>query len=344
MRDTAGRQSSFICPILVGRDGLLDLADRRPTAQSLAAHALADGRGGITTRITCLHVLGFVALGRGDWGSAEASLGEARRLGEQMGELQRLSPALWGLAEMARLRGDDAAAAALSQDALEASARVRDAAYLFPFLVTGCRALLGQGDPAGAERWVERIAAALRERGIPGTLPAIDHGRGLVLLANGATGQARAALGRAVAGWRERRRAWEGAWAGLDLARCALRANQLADAARLAVQARDEAIRIDSAPLRLAAEAVVGRSGRLGEPAELWAPLTAREFEVARHVAAGLTNREIGAELDVAPKTVGSHVEHILAKLGVGRRAEIAAWVASVGVLHSRPHGEDRQE
>ena len=47
---------------------------------------------------------------------------------------------------------------------------------------------------------------------------------------------------------------------------------------------------------------------------------------------------------DIARKTVGSHVEHILGKLGVGRWAEIAAWVASVGVLHSRPHGEDREE
>jgi DNA-binding CsgD family transcriptional regulator len=46
--------------------------------------------------------------------------------------------------------------------------------------------------------------------------------------------------------------------------------------------------------------------------------------------AAGNTNRQIAAELFLSPKTVGSHVEHILAKLGVGRRAEIAAWVASL--------------
>jgi DNA-binding CsgD family transcriptional regulator len=315
-----------------------------PTAQSLAAHALADGRGGITTRITCLHVLGFVALGRGDWPSAASSLEEARRLGHQMGELQRLSPALWGLAEAARLRGDNAGAAELCESALEASARVGDAAYLFPFLVTGCRALLGLGDPGGAERWVERVAAALEERGIPGTLPAIDHGRGLIFLAAGATGRARESLERAAAGWRERRRAWEAGWAMLDLARCAARSNQKAVAARIATRARDEATRLGSGPLRVAAEAVLETTGRRGEAGEVWAPLSAREFEVARHVAAGLTNREIGGELDVAPKTVAAHIEHILAKLGVGRRAEIATWVASVRVLHSRPHGEDREE
>jgi DNA-binding CsgD family transcriptional regulator len=57
-------------------------------------------------------------------------------------------------------------------------------------------------------------------------------------------------------------------------------------------------------------------------------PLTAREFEVARLIAEGATNREIAERLVIAPKTASTHVEHILAKLGVSRRAEIAAWVS----------------
>jgi DNA-binding CsgD family transcriptional regulator len=89
---------------------------------------------------------------------------------------------------------------------------------------------------------------------------------------------------------------------------------------------------------------VLVRSGRHETPPEPWAPLTAREFEVARLVADGLTNPAIATALDVAPKTVSAHIEHILAKLGVGRRAEIAAWAASIAVLHSRPHGDDREE
>ncbi|CAN5689478.1 hypothetical protein BH24CHL8_BH24CHL8_09620 [soil metagenome] len=52
----------------------------------------------------------------------------------------------------------------------------------------------------------------------------------------------------------------------------------------------------------------------------------------------GLTNPAIGAELDIATKTVAAHVEHILAKLGASRRAEIGAWAAMVrpgeGVRH----------
>lgn len=51
---------------------------------------------------------------------------------------------------------------------------------------------------------------------------------------------------------------------------------------------------------------------------------------MARQIAAGMTNAEIASALFVSPKTVSAHVEHMLAKLGVSRRAEIAAWVATI--------------
>jgi DNA-binding NarL/FixJ family response regulator len=63
---------------------------------------------------------------------------------------------------------------------------------------------------------------------------------------------------------------------------------------------------------------------------EPWYPLSEREFEVARLVAAGLTNRQIGEQLVLAPKTISAHVTHILTKLGAARRAEIGAWCATV--------------
>jgi DNA-binding CsgD family transcriptional regulator len=63
---------------------------------------------------------------------------------------------------------------------------------------------------------------------------------------------------------------------------------------------------------------------------EPWRPLTSREFEVARLIGDGLTNAEIADTLGIAPKTASSHVEHILAKLGASRRAEIATWASHV--------------
>jgi len=57
-------------------------------------------------------------------------------------------------------------------------------------------------------------------------------------------------------------------------------------------------------------------------------PLSQREFEVAACIARGLTNRDIAAELVIAEGTVASHIGHILAKLGLASRAQVAVWAA----------------
>jgi non-specific serine/threonine protein kinase len=56
--------------------------------------------------------------------------------------------------------------------------------------------------------------------------------------------------------------------------------------------------------------------------------LTGRELEVARLVADGLSNPDIAAALFVSRATVKTHVSHILRKLGLESRAQLAAWVA----------------
>jgi predicted ATPase/DNA-binding CsgD family transcriptional regulator len=57
--------------------------------------------------------------------------------------------------------------------------------------------------------------------------------------------------------------------------------------------------------------------------------LSKREEEVARLVADGLSNKEIGARLFISEHTVDSHIRAILNKLGVDSRARIAAWMAA---------------
>jgi DNA-binding CsgD family transcriptional regulator len=56
--------------------------------------------------------------------------------------------------------------------------------------------------------------------------------------------------------------------------------------------------------------------------------LSPREAEITRLVGDGLANREIGERLFLSPRTVEKHVEHVMNKLGVDSRAEIAAWQA----------------
>lgn len=300
-------------------------------AAQVAERALADGRSGITTQVTALHVLGYLALGRGELDRARSTLEDARVIGERMRELQRVSPALWGLAETELAAGDPVAAIRWCDAALEASAAVTDTAYLYPYLVTGVRAHLAAHDPAAACAWFEDVAERLRQRSIPGTLPAIPHAEGLLALAGGGTRRARQLLGRAVREWQTYGRTWEGLAAELDLAESELRGKRPAEAIRLARTARERALELPAPAFVTRADGILARGrARSADEDAPWSPLTARELQVARLVGEGLTNAEIGEELGMSSKTAASHVEHILAKLGMSRRAEIATWVAAL--------------
>lgn len=58
-------------------------------------------------------------------------------------------------------------------------------------------------------------------------------------------------------------------------------------------------------------------------------PLTAREWEVAELVAAGLSNRAIAEKLVLSTRTIDGHVSRILTKLDLRSRAQIATWVTT---------------
>jgi predicted ATPase/DNA-binding CsgD family transcriptional regulator len=65
--------------------------------------------------------------------------------------------------------------------------------------------------------------------------------------------------------------------------------------------------------------------------------LSARELEVARLVADGLSNPAIASALFVSVATVKTHVSHILAKLGLDSRTQLARWVAGHDLGPSAP-------
>lgn len=55
-------------------------------------------------------------------------------------------------------------------------------------------------------------------------------------------------------------------------------------------------------------------------------PLTARETQVLRHIALGLSNREIGLSLGISVETVKEHVQNILRKIDANDRTQAAVW------------------
>lgn len=54
--------------------------------------------------------------------------------------------------------------------------------------------------------------------------------------------------------------------------------------------------------------------------------LTEREIQVAKMIAQGMSNKMIGNKLGIAESTVKVHVKHILGKIGLRTRVEIAVW------------------
>jgi DNA-binding CsgD family transcriptional regulator len=64
--------------------------------------------------------------------------------------------------------------------------------------------------------------------------------------------------------------------------------------------------------------------------------LSAREQEVAVLVARGYSNRQIGEALVISNRTAGNHVEHILNKLGLQSRAQLARWATEQELLNRR--------
>ena len=63
------------------------------------------------------------------------------------------------------------------------------------------------------------------------------------------------------------------------------------------------------------------------------AGLTRREVEVLRLIARGASTKDVAARLVISPKTAGTHIEHIYAKLDVSSRAEAGLFAMQHGLL-----------
>ncbi|MCO6458433.1 MAG: response regulator transcription factor [Pirellulaceae bacterium] len=81
-----------------------------------------------------------------------------------------------------------------------------------------------------------------------------------------------------------------------------------------------------------AMDRVVNAMRKRPVPSEDMPTLTRREHQVLRHLALGLSNREIGRSLEISVETVKEHVQNVLRKLNVGDRTEAAVWAVRRGM------------
>ncbi|MEV4755861.1 response regulator transcription factor [Micromonospora sp. NPDC049559] len=112
-----------------------------------------------------------------------------------------------------------------------------------------------------------------------------------------------------------------------------MRREELVNAVR--VVAAGEALLAPTVTRRLIAD-VVSRSRPAppgGSGAERLAALTARETEILRQVARGLSNLEIAGELFVTEHTVKTHVSNLLGKLGLRDRVQAVVLAYESGLV-----------
>jgi predicted ATPase/DNA-binding CsgD family transcriptional regulator len=306
-------------------------------------------------------VLGQLLARRGNFAAAHDQLDQARRTTPAADR----DPAWPQRAELALWEGDDQAASAAITEGLGWRARLEPSRalsqYTSPLYALALRLAADQAERAAARRAAHdltqlqkqaaSVAAELDPLGSSGVPTARHPGvRCYLLLAQAERSRLERASDPerwhgAAAAWDSLTRPFEAAYARFRQAEALLAGGAARRQAEAALRpAHKTAVALGAVPLRREIELLAQR-GRLylQEPVDQAAMpaasspaaslgLTQREMEVLTLVAQGRTNRQIGQQLFITPKTASVHVSRILAKLGVAGRGEAAAVAHRLGL------------
>jgi DNA-binding NarL/FixJ family response regulator len=333
------------CIVLEACQETFDLRRAYEWTMSLGAWCSAQP-GLVRYRGECLLYRAEVMQLRGKWSDAAQDAQDACEL---LASRPAAGAALYRVAEIHRLRGEFAKAEAaythanergrkpqpglsllrLAQGEIDTSAAsIR--AVLLDTRVRGARAnalaaavdiLIAARDLANAQAAAAELAEIAAIIDAPFLHAAAAHAIGAVRLAEGEIAEAARSLRKASEIWRDLEAPYEEAQTALLIAAVCERLGDR-DGRRL---------ELDAARTRfeqLGAEHCLERvADRLDRPASRPAgPLSEREAQVLRLLAAGKTNRDIAEALFISEKTVARHVSNIFDKLGVASRTGAAAW------------------
>jgi DNA-binding CsgD family transcriptional regulator len=275
--------------------------------------------------------LGLVAQDRHDVARALDCFQQAEALYAAGGDRRGIAVSLGSRARLARQEGSSLGAATLFEQALAHFREVGDPHGIANSLANLGHTLLALKQP---EQAVPYLREALELRGTLGNTLGIAEcleGFAGVAIATGRPRRAARLLGAAEA-LREvtgaplpetDRQQFEGLVRGIRerLSRVGFAREHTAGRALPPQQAAQYALRVEPDP------STEDAASEQSAPALL----TEREREVAALVARGLTNQQIAITLQLTRRTIGTHLEHIFAKLGVQARAEVAVWITRQG-------------
>ncbi|HEY3079594.1 MAG TPA: LuxR C-terminal-related transcriptional regulator [Chloroflexota bacterium] len=246
---------------------------------------------------------------RGEFARAEEAYRQASRRGREP------EP---GLALLRLAQGQvDAAAAAIRRAVEEAQDRLARSRLLAPHV----EIMLAADDVEAARAAADELSGIAADLDAPFLYAVSALATGAVLLGEGEARAALAELRRAWTAWQELEAPYEAARVRVLLG-LACRELGDEDSAQMELDAAGWVFRQLGAGPDLARVEALSRKAA----ARAGGPLTTREVEVLRLVAAGKTNRAIAADLIISQKTVARHVSNIFTKLGLSSRAAATAY------------------
>ncbi len=265
---------------------------------------------------------------RGDWAAAEQHVAEGwRTTGDIVASRFFVAVAeAW----LAASRGDPARVLRVLLPLLEPGAREGlDEPGLLDWRDLLSDAELAAGDPGRAQAVLEPYEQRALARGRDMSLVRVYRAKGNLLAAQGDYAEAAGAFERG-----ERHAGPAGVpfeRARLDLDHgCFLRRHGSRNAAAERLEAAHHVFAgLRAVPYMERCERELAACGRAARGRRLQWDMTARELAVARLVATGQSNQQVGRELMLSVKTVEYHLGHVFAKLGVTNRAQLAARFAA---------------
>jgi DNA-binding CsgD family transcriptional regulator len=298
--------------------------------------ALSHATGNQWTLAQAWHTRGVLQLQTGDLAAAQHSLEEKVRLSREMGDTFGVAVGLVALGDTARAAGDDVGALSRYELGLRLL-RELDITFGIPDLVHNLGHIALHQDDTEKANQLFRVSLA-------GSME-LDDRRGVAQCLVGLAGVARAygaperaarLLGTARATFEALGTSpWPGNTPELERIEAETQdalgvlafSEAFAAGRNLTLEDAVAESRVAAGPASV--ELVEPRDAG-GDPVE---PISQREREVATLIGRGLANREIANTLVIAERTVESHVTHILAKLGLRSRSQIAVWAAGRGLL-----------
>lgn len=266
-------------------------------AEQILEEAIAQLRELNDKQGEALGLLGFgeLALRRGDYDRGQQRTEESLRLFRELGDTRAITAATASIGALRLCQGDLVQSAELLRESLAT-----------------CHSIGDKGGIAWALEWLARWEAS--QSGTSGAAARAAKLLGISRELRDTTGSAIDPADRA---------------SYAQLLRSVQR--RLTDSAFVAAWESGRALQLDDAVAFALAGA--GRRSMASNSQQSSVALSGRETEVLRLIAGGMSDRDIGDSLNVSPRTVNTHVTHILNKLGVMSRTAAATKAVRDGLI-----------